>query len=198
MHLLGVFWGLFSYRGQVFSLGIRLTRLTIPCPVHSEHKLLLFSAFSARRYFGIWISFIFQIIFLVFQRTKATPYASSSCEEWTATILCIFTQQWLNGAYLICLHSVMNEQRLSYFRRLKNHHVLDFLLPFLSQYQSWSQICLSVDTYMANRVWCTPMLISPWNDRGWERDSFSHGQFSLLLSSVDSCRLPSSADGQMY
>ena len=67
-----------SSRGQVFSLGIRLTRLIIP---RSAEFILLFSAFSARHYFGILVSFISQIMFLVFQRAKATPYASSSFEE---------------------------------------------------------------------------------------------------------------------
>ena len=83
---------------------------TLECRVHSEGKLLLFSAFSAWHYFGIWISFISQIMFLVFQQTKATPCVSSFFDDHMAT--------------LMCLHLVMNEGQLTYLCSLKIHHVL--------------------------------------------------------------------------
>ena len=44
---------------------------------------------------------------------------------------------------LMCLHPSMNKQPLFSFRSLKIHHVLAFW-RFLPQYQSWSQVCLSL------------------------------------------------------
>ena len=78
----------------------------------------------------------------------------------------------------MCLHTVMNKWQLTYFRSLKNYHVLIFFQQFLPQYQTWSRVSLSADTYMASREWCPSMPISPCNDReGWRRD----GLFSIIL-----------------
>ena len=116
-------------------------RLTIPRSASSfkGEALSFLSGFSARHYFGIWVSFIFQITCLHSPMKKRQ--------------------------IIMCLHSLMNKWQLTSFRSLKIHHVLAFL-PFLTPYQSWSQICLSADAYMANREWSSHMPISSCNDRG--------------------------------
>ena len=53
-------------RSQVFSLGIRLTTLTIPQSANSfkREAFSFLSVFSARHYFGIWVFSISQIMCL--------------------------------------------------------------------------------------------------------------------------------------
>ena len=83
-----------------------------------ENVFSFLSWLSARPYFGIWVSFISQILFLVFQRTKAIV------TRWPD--LCVFILWWLHGNSMR-LHPEMNERQLTYFRSLKNYHVLTFL-----------------------------------------------------------------------
>ena len=65
------------------------------------------------------------------------------------------------------LHPVMNERPLTYFRSLKIYHVLIFGGIFLDT-KYGRGVCLSIDTYMANRGWGPPMPTSPCNDREGE------------------------------
>ena len=106
----------------------------------------------------------------------------------------------------MCLHLVMNKRQLTYFRSLKNNHVLFFfLLRFFPWYQSQSQICFSADTHMANREWSPPMLISPCNDRdGWRRDGLSHLPYPAIVAHyyrplrVREPQLPSPQPGECF
>ena len=92
--------------------------------------------------FGIWVSSISQIMFLVFQRT-------------TDNSLCVFILRRI-------------KRQLLRLRSLKIQHVLAFWL-FLPRYQSWSQDFLSTaDPYIANREWGFPMPMSACiNREGW-------------------------------
>ena len=158
---------LFSWTSLFFGYLLNEAYHTPECQVHSEDKHF-YSLPSLR---GIVLEFGFlscpQIMFLVFQRAKATPCASSSFDDHMATNL----------------YSVVWKFATSWF--------FWWALP---QYQIWSMVCFSADTYMANREWCPSMPISPCNNRegGRERQPLS------LLLSCDSGLLLSSADGQMY
>ena len=100
-------------RGQVFSLDIRLTRLTIPRSAVSfkEEALSFLSGFSEQHYFGIWVSFI------------SPNYVSSLSDEKTATLHVSppLTTKW---QLIMRLHPVMNKWQLTCLRSLKIHHVL--------------------------------------------------------------------------
>ena len=144
-----VFCGVYSLLVDKFFLGYSFNEAyhTSECRAHSEYKLLLFYAFSARHYFGSCVYFISQIMFLVFERIEATPCASSSFDNHMATNL--FSVVW---KFTTCW----------------------FFWRALPRYQIWSRVCFSADTYMANREWGPPMPISASNDReGWRRDGLS-------------------------
>ena len=53
-----------------------------------------------RHYFGIWVSFIFQIMFLVFQRTKGNSLCILILWRLHGNSLCIFTRWWMNATDL--------------------------------------------------------------------------------------------------
>ena len=84
-----------------------------------------------------------------------------------------------NKQRLVRLHLLTNKWQLTTFRSLEILHVLA-IGPFLPQYHSWSQVCFSADTYMANREWGSPMLMSPCNNREVGRETASP-TFTILL-----------------
>ena len=100
-------------------------------------------------------------------------YASLPCDEWRTTNL--FSVVW---KFTTC----------RFFWRAHS-----------PQYQIWSKVCFSADTYMANREWGPPMPISVCNDgEGMKERRSLLPLFCLQLSSADSYLLPSSVDGQTY
>ena len=131
---------LFSWTSLFFGYSFNEAYHTPECWVHPDDKLLLFSAYSAWHYFGIWVSFISQIIFLVFQWTKATPCVSSFFDNHMATLMHLHLW-WMNGYWLI-------------FCSLK--FPCWFFWRALPQYQSWSKACLPGNTHKANREWGHP------------------------------------------
>ena len=80
-------------RGHVFSLCIRLTRLTISRSAGSFKgwAFSFLSAFSARHDFGIWVSSTSQIMFLIFQRTKGNCLCVLIPRRINSNFLCVFT-----------------------------------------------------------------------------------------------------------
>ena len=88
------------------------------------------------------------------------------------------------------LHPVMNEWQLTYFL------LFEVLFFFFCR--------LFLGTSPLTHTWLIESEVLPCPsclviiERVGVRDSLSHGQFSLLQSSADSCLLLSSADGQMY
>ena len=170
--------------GQVFSLGICLMMPPyLGVWVHSKEKLFSFlSGFSAQHYFGIWVFSISQIMFLVFQWTKATPMRLHPLRNKRKHImcphplwlpgnsLCVFTRWWINGNYLV---SVVWKFTTCWFFFFCN-----FFLKL------WSQVCLSADIYIANKEWGSPMPILPCNNREDERDSLSQFHYSVILTTI--------------
>ena len=67
---------------------------TSECWVHSKDKLLLFSAFYAWHYFGIWVSWFFN------KQRQLLMRLHPLRNKWQL---------------IMCLHSVMNERQLTYF-----------------------------------------------------------------------------------
>ena len=140
-------------------------------------------------------------MFLVFQWTKGNSLCvfilwginrNSLCvlTLWRlhGNSLCIFTLWWINSNRLI---PVVLKFTTCWFWR------------FLPWYQSWSPICFSADTYMANREWGPPMPISPCNDRErWRWDGLSHFHYSVILAyyycplTVRESQLPSPQPGK--
>ena len=108
--------------GQVFSLGIRLMRLTIPRSPSSFKG----EAFSFLSVFSAWHDF-WNLGFF-----RIPNYVLS---------FSINKRQ-----LLMCLHPSTNKWQLFSFRSLKNYHVLAFW-PFIPQYQSWSLVCFSPPTH---------------------------------------------------
>ena len=163
---------LFSGTSLFFGYSFNEAYHTLECQVHSVDKLLLFSAFSVWHCFGIWVSFISKLCFWFFNEQRQL---------------------------LVRLHPVTTTWQLTYFRSLKNDHVLIFLGGFFLSTKYGRGVCFSADTYMANREWGPDMPISPCNDRegGRERQPFLP-LFCLLLSPAYSCLLPSSVDFQIY
>ena len=95
-------------------------------------------------------------MFLVFQRTKATPYVSSSFDNHMATLYASSPcDKW------------MVTDLFPYFEN--SPHVDFFGGLFLNTKYGWG-ICLTADTYMAHREWGPHMLISPCNDREGGRE----------------------------
>ena len=150
-------------RGQVFSLGIRLTRLTIPRSAGS-FKFYFPSWFSAPHYFEIWVSFISHIMFLVFQRTKGNSWCVFILWGIHGNSLFVITRWRMNGNNLF---SVVWKFTTGWFFRWVLH-----------RYQSWSKVCFSADIYMANREWGSPTPISHCNDREGRRETAS---LSIIL-----------------
>ena len=103
------------------------------------------------------------------------------------TMFLVFWQRQL----LIRLHPLRNKRQLIYFHSLKVHLMLIFSAGSSSVPNMVEGLLL---------CWGPPMPISACNDRvEWRKDGLSpFSLFCLLLSSADSCLLPSSADGQMY
>ena len=115
------------------------------------------SVFSARHDFGIWVSSISQIMFLVFQRTA--------------------------GNSLWYLHPSTKKWSLNSFCNMKIHHVLAF---FSLSTNHGRRVCLSAaDAYMANREWGFLMLMSACTNReGW-RETLLFPPFCILLRSAN-------------
>ena len=68
---------LFSWTSLFFGYTFNEAYHTPACQVHSEDKLLLFSAFSARHCFGIWVSFISTSYVLGFSTSKGNSLCVS-------------------------------------------------------------------------------------------------------------------------
>ena len=188
VHLLGVLWNLFSSlfsfvigfpshvdtrlisdktrinycsypRGQIFSLGIRLTRLTIPRSAGSFKRISFFFSLMVLCAALFWNLDFFHIPNYVLgfstNKRQLLMHLHPLRNTWQITMR---------------LHPVMNERQRTYFRCLKNYHVLIFLAVSFSVPQHGRGICLSADTHMANREWGPPMPISPCNDREGGRE----------------------------
>ena len=154
-------------RRQVFSLGIRLTRLTIPrsAGLSKGEALSFLSGFSAWHYFGIWVSFISQITCLHSPTKK---------------------QQ-----LLMCLHPLTTKWRLTGLRSLKIHLVLAFFGSFfLSTHYSRRFASPLTHTWLIE----SEVLPCPYHivmiERVEERRPLPLPLF------CNSCLLLSSADGQ--
>ena len=168
-------------RGQVFSLGIRLTRLTIPRSAEFIQVTSFF--FSLRSLHGIILEFGFlsypKVCSWFFNEQRQLLMRLHPLTT-TWQHLCVFTLWWMNGNWLISV--VWKFTTCWFFWRA------------LSRHQIWSRVCFSADTYMANREWGPPMPISACNNRDEVKERWS----LPLPRFYNSCLLPSSADSQMY
>ena len=133
-------WSLFSSRGQIFSLDIRLTKLTIPRSAKFFRRISFFYSLHSLRIFIFW-------------RPHGNSYASSPGDEWTATnYVSSPVDEWMATN----LFSVVWKFTMCWFSWR--------VLPW---YQIWSKACLPADTHMANREWGPSNPTSSYN--GWER-----------------------------
>ena len=131
------FCGVYSFLFFLSLLGFRLTRLTIPRSLSSfkGEAFSYLSVFSARQDFGIWVSSISQITFLVFQWTKGNCLFVFIFLRTNGNSLCLHpsTNKRQLPKYLHpstnkrqlskYLHPSTNKRQLPSFRSLKIYHV---------------------------------------------------------------------------
>ena len=113
--------------------------------------------------------FISQIMFLVFQWTKATPCASSFFDDHVAT--------------LMCLHPVMNERLLIIIRSLKFHHVLIFLAgssSVLNMVEEYASPLTHIWLIESEALTCLSQLVMI--ERVGVRDSLAHCHNPVILA----------------
>ena len=107
-----------SSRGQVFSLGICLTRLTIPRSAEFIQRISFF--FSQRSLRGI----ILEFGFLSYPKLWSWFFNE---QKQPLMHLHPLRNKW---QLIMRLHPVMNDRQLTYFRSLKNYHALIFVGGF--------------------------------------------------------------------
>ena len=169
---------LFSWTGLFFGCSFNESYHTPECQFHSEDKLLLFFAFSARYCFGIWVSFISpnyvfgfskskgnSLCVFILWRSHGNSYASSPGDEWTAT----------NYA-----SSLDDEWMATNLSSVVWKFTTDFLGGLFLGIK-YRRSCLPADTHMANRKWDSPTPTSPCNEWEGGRERLDSRLFALQL-----------------
>ena len=136
-------------RGQDFSLGIRLTRLTIPQSAGSFKGKAFSFPLSGPCTAWLWNLGFFRIpnYVFIFHRTKKQLLLCLTLRRIISNSLCVFTLWRIIGN---CLVSIV--------WKITTCWVFWWFIP---QCHSWSPVCFSADAYMANKGWGSPMLMSP-------------------------------------
>ena len=148
---------LFSWTSLFFGYSFNEAYHTSECQVHSEDKLLLFSAFSARHCYGIWVSFISRNYVIGFSTSKDNS-------------LCVFILWRPHGNQLI-------------FRSLKIRHVLIFLAgsSSISDMVGGSASPLT-HTWLIESKILTCLTYLVMIERVGKRDSLSHCHYPVILA----------------